>query len=430
MNWMYHNPVALHAGAGSLAQLSAYVANLGKLLLVTSPGMVRRGSAAKLMRALEGENALPEDAFSGSAQHGAFAKDKETAVFYVPLGCNRGHKKARKKEQLDQQDLQGQKNEQENGREWVVATMGPNPDSITLESLIGQLKGQGKRQIEGIIAFGGGSVMDSAKVLAVGLAHDTDLAKWDIRYYFSHHHETAKALPYFCVPTTSGTGAEVTPFGTVWDTKGKKKYSFSAKNLFARAAFLDPTTTLSLPVKETLFGAMDAMSHSLETLWNHNSSLMGQSFARTAIRMVCEAYPKVERNPHDINARLCLQEASMLAGLAISQSRSALAHSMSYPLTSHFGVPHGLACSFTLPAIIDVVTEKKLWRHTEDEAMALQAKTFMSGLNLSNHVKEYCTMDEVLALAGEMFAPGRVENFIVPITSEDDVKDILRKSLS
>ncbi len=101
---------------------------------------------------------------------------------------------------------------------------------------------------------------------------------------------------------------------------------------------------------------------------------------------------------------------------------------MSYPLTSHFGVPHGLACSFTLPAIIDVVTQKGLWRHEDDETLAIKAKDFMLGLNLPKHVAEYCTADEVFALAGEMFAPGRVENFIVPITS-DEVLALLRKSL-
>lgn len=422
MNWSYYNPVAIHAGMGALRQLSPYLASLDNLLLVTSPGMVRRGSAAELINTLEGEGTLAEKALNA-----AFTSEgKEITLVDLPLAQKNAHPKN------ISQGLE------KRGRKWFVATMGPNPDVTTLESLIHELRAKDSGTIEGIIALGGGSVMDSAKVLAVALAHKVDLASWDIRYYFSHHHETALALPYFCIPTTSGTGAEVTPFGTIWDSEAKKKYSFSAKNLFASAAFLDPSTTLSLPPQETLYGALDALSHALETLWNHNSSTMGQSFARKAIAMVCEAYPKVAASfqgttlqdtiPQDTGARLCLQEASMLAGLAISQSRSALAHSMSYPLTSHFDVPHGLACSFTLSAIIDVVTEKGLWQHEDDEALALKAKTFMDGLKLSSHVKEYCTMDQVLALVDEMFAPERVENFIVPISS-NEVENILRKSL-
>lgn len=421
MNWSYYNPVAIHAGVGALKQLPPYLASLGNLLLVTSPGMVRRGSAAELIDTVEGEGALAEKALNTAIT----SKGERIAIVDLSLA----QKNARQKN-ISQ-------NLEKRGRKWFVATMGPNPDVITLESLIRELRGKDSGKIEGIVALGGGSVMDSAKVLAVGLADNTDnadntddagLASWDICYYFSHHNEAALALPYFCVPTTSGTGAEVTPFGTVWDTEAKKKYSFSAQNLFATAAFLDPSTTLSLPPKETLYGALDALSHSLETLWNHNSSTMGQTFARKAITLVCEAYPAVEANPFDIDARQCLQEASMLAGLAISQSRSALAHSMSYPLTSHFGVPHGLACSFTLPAIIEVVTQKGLWRHKEDEMLAMKAKNFMRGLNLPKHVAEYCAADDVFALADEMFAPGRVENFIVPITS-DEVLALLRKSL-
>lgn len=422
MNWSYYNPVALHAGVGALKQLPPYLSSLGNLLLVTSPGMVRRGSAAELIHTVEGEGALAENALCAAYA----SKGEEIALVDLPLA----QKNIRQKNTL--QDLK------KRGRRWTVATIGPNPDIITLESLIQELRNKNSGDFEAIVALGGGSVMDSAKVLAVALAHQSDLSSWDIRYYFSHHHETALALPYYCVPTTSGTGAEVTPFGTIWDSEAKKKYSFSAQNLFATAAFLDPSTTLSLPPRETLYGALDSLSHSLETLWNHNSSIMGQSFARRAIAMVCGAYPKVaaslqdtasrDTTSQDTDARLCLQEASMLAGLAISQSRSALAHSMSYPLTSHFGVPHGLACSFTLPAIIDVVTQKGLWRHEDDETLAIKAKDFMLGLNLPKHVAEYCTADEVFALAGEMFAPGRVENFIVPITS-DEVLALLRKSL-
>lgn len=417
MNWSYYNPVALHAGVGALKQLPPYLSSLGNLLLVTSPGMVRRGSATELIHTVEGECALAENALRAAYA----SKGEEIALVDLSLAQKNICQKN------TPQDLK------KCGRKWAVATIGPNPDVITLESLIHELRSKNSGDIEGIVALGGGSVMDSAKVLAVALAHQSDLSSWDIRYYFSHHHETALALPYYCVPTTSGTGAEVTPFGTIWDSEAKKKYSFSAQNLFATAAFLDPSTTLSLPPQETLYGALDALSHSLETLWNHNSSTIGQSFARRAIAMVCEAYPKVAASfqdtvSQDTDARLCLQEASMLAGLAISQSRSALAHSMSYPLTSHFGVPHGLACSFTLPAIIDVVTEKGLWRHEDDATLAIKAKNFMLGLNLPKHVVSYCTADEVFALAGEMFAPGRVENFIVPITS-DEVLALLRKSL-
>lgn len=417
MDWFYYNPVAIYAGTDAFIPLAQQLGSFQKILLLTSPGMVRRGSALKLIEALS-------KSLSKTLEPTASGSECSSPLQTSFEGGFDGSLKQIGAGSVVIEMLQGKQRKQGKTSEWVVATMGPNPDVLTLQGLVEQLIGKG---IDAIVAFGGGSVMDSAKVLATALASNSK-EPFDIRYFFSHHDEETPFLPYYCVPTTSGTGAEVTPFGTIWDTESLKKYSFSAKNLFATGAFLHPSTTVSLPPKETLYGAMDTMSHALETLWNRNSSTIGLSFARRAITAVCEAYPLVENNPHDRSARLCLQEASTLAGLAISQSRSALAHSMSYPLTSHYGVPHGLACSFTLPAIIDLVTARNLWQGEEDATLALRAAVFIRNLRLQSHVLEYCSEEEVLALAGEMFAPGRVENFIVPITSADVVA-ILQESL-
>lgn len=375
MGWFYHNPVSLYAGRGAVDKLRGHLAGFGKVLLLTSPGMVRRGKALWLKEKVGQEANQPEE---GGLVRSAI--------------------------------------------EWIVETIEPNPDVVLLQTMANRLKNEA---VGAIVALGGGSVMDSAKVLAVLLGS----SEHDIRYYFSHHNEEADALPYFCIPTTAGTGAEMTPFGTVWDREARRKYSFSAKNLYARAAFLEPSTTVSLPAEETLYGAMDAMSHSLETLWNRHASIIGQSLARSAVELICRAYPLVAAQPDDYGARFRLQEASMLAGLAIGQSRSALAHSMSYPLTSHFGVPHGLACSFTLSAIARLVTAKGLWGCVNDENLAMKAAEFMDGLDLASHVKVYCSADKVIALTDEMFAPGRVENFIVPISREDIVR-ILHESVA
>ncbi|MDR0406640.1 MAG: iron-containing alcohol dehydrogenase [Holosporales bacterium] len=307
----------------------------------------------------------------------------------------------------------------------LVQTVMPNPDIDVLDNLICQLR---QEKIEVIIALGGGSVIDSAKALSAALACNEN---WSLSQYLRENesHKLHKALPLYCIPTTAGTGAEVTSFATIWDNAHMKKHSLEDPLLYPKAVFLSPELTLSLPRKETLWSALDALSHSMETLWNKSATIIGQLMAREAIKLLCTFLSHTQINLSDLVAREKLQQASCLAGIAISQSHTAIAHAISYPLTIHLGIPHGLACSFTLSALIELVDGKNLWRCVEDQQLAYTVAEFMNELSLNKDLLEFCEVENIYALASKMCTSKRASNFIIE-SNEINILDILQKSLS
>lgn len=233
----------------------------------------------------------------------------------------------------------------------LVRNIGPNPDFRGLTQSC-RLYAEAARPIEVIVALGGGSVIDAAKVLA---AASGDFAR--VRSYL----ETGKggealgATPIVAIPTTSGTGSEVTSWATVWDTDAKKKYSLSRPSLYPEVALVDPLLTVGLPRGITVSTGLDALSHALESIWNVNANPVSTALAERAAREVLEALPALADNLRDAGLRLRLSRASLFAGLAFSNTKTSLAHSLSYHLTLHHGVPHGIACSFSLPMVLRAV---------------------------------------------------------------------------
>ena len=232
-------------------------------------------------------------------------------------------------------------------------------------------------------------------------------------------------LPLFVVPTTSGTGAEVTPFATVWDQRANKKYSVTGDHVIPDQVLLDPELTLSLPEQETLYTGLDAISHALESLWNVNRSPISSGFAIQALELAQTALPQVLKTPSDLQARRTMQEASVLAGMAISQTRTALAHSISYPLTSHYGVPHGLACSFTLPRLITTY----LSEHSQcpEQALMLRLQKLLEGFHLDGHLAQYASKEQIFEVKDEMYHPDRAGNFICKV-DKAEIDSILYSS--
>ena len=149
------------------------------------------------------------------------------------------------------------------------------------------------------------------------------------------------------VPTTSGTGSEVTGWATVWHRAVGKKYSLHLPETWPEAAFVDPELVLSLPPGPTLAAGLDALSHALESIWNVNANPISDNHAVNAARAVLATLPKLMKNLGDVELRSRMAFAALTAGLAFSNTRTALAHSISYDMTIHHGLPHGIACSFT-----------------------------------------------------------------------------------
>lgn len=294
----------------------------------------------------------------------------------------------------------------------------PNPELDHLDQLTADYR---PRHIGGLIALGGGSVMDAAKVLSVTLPSELE-APLATSLRESKGQEWSKNLPVIAIPTTSGTGAEVTPFATVWDQTEHKKHSVTGSLVYPELALLDPELTLTLPHDETLYTGLDAISHALESLWNKNKTPVSEASAWQALELANEALPIALKEPANLDAREKMQQASLLAGLAISQTRTAIAHSISYPLTSHYGVPHGLACSFTLPALIEEYLSKQ--QNSTHQQRLLEIQGMLKSLNIDARLDNYLNHKELVALAREMLNPERYANTSFECKIEHIIKSI------
>jgi phosphonate metabolism-associated iron-containing alcohol dehydrogenase len=230
----------------------------------------------------------------------------------------------------------------------TIRDVAPNPDY----RLLGEQTERFARlqsQPEVIVALGGGSVIDSAKVFA---AANGDFGKVKLFLEEQKGAEQLSATPIIAVPTTAGTGSEVTCWGTVWDEANGKKYSLARSNLYPTHAVVDPRLMLGKPLLLTISTGLDALSHSLESLWNVNNNPVSANHAVFAARSILNALPRLVKDLGNIELREQVAMATLFAGLAFSNTKTAIAHSLSYPITLRHGVQHGIACSFSLPMVL------------------------------------------------------------------------------
>lgn len=350
--WSFHDPVRIEFGAGRLSELAG-LCDFRRAVLVTTAGFTKRGVSGRIRESM-GERLVG-----------------------------------------------------------VWDAVEANPDVPLVEAATAAIRGF---DADGLIALGGGSAIDTAKVVARRLC------------------EPHPALPVCAIPTTAGTGAEVTPFATVWDFAAGRKLSVAGADLFPRVALLDPELTLSSPASVTASSGLDTVSHALESTWNRNANPASLALAARSLSLSLPALKALAAAPGDLAARTAMMEASALAGIAIAQTRTALAHAISYPLTARLGVDHGVACSFLLVELLR-------YNAADDDGRlrALAAAVGVNGVDELAH--ELAELHAVLgvggtlagsgvsfaglaALTGEMFTPGRADNNL-RTAGVGDVEDLL-----
>lgn len=200
-----------------------------------------------------------------------------------------------------------------------------------------------------VVALGGGSVIDAVKVANCAAGSDADA----LSLLHREQATRARAAPRFvAVPTTAGTGSEVTPFATIWDTDAGRKLSLDTPLNLPDLAILDPRVTVGMPPALTAQTAADALGHAVESLWSRRRSPLSEALSFAALDRIRRALPGVGNEPTDIAARRLMLEGSSLAGMAIGLTRSAAAHAISYGITLRHGVPHGLAVACLLPSLL------------------------------------------------------------------------------
>ena len=315
-----------------------------------------------------------------------------------------------------------------------IKEVSPNP---TQKDLIKSLQKIGGNNVDLIIAFGGGSGMDLAK----GISAFHDIRK-NASYTINEITDSIKSKKYIhneytdiiAVPSTAGTGAEVTQWATIWDENGPAKFSVDQPGLKPKIALIVPDLTLSLPIKMTLSTGLDAMCQAIESYWSKHTTPIVQEIAYRAIELVMQNLRKAVENPDNINIRENLCKASVLGGLAFSQTRTTACHSISYPLTSLHNIPHGLAASITL----DPVGKINRGNFPNDEALFGLFEEYggiMKWIDLTceGFIKMRLSAfgifeEDIQIIVENAFTGGRMDNNPVDL-SEDDVSGILRSIL-
>lgn len=367
--WTYHNPVAVHAGSGSLAQLPALL-NGKRALLITFPEAASLGLETRIATLLGTQLAGIENAVQ------------------------------------------------------------PNPDVSWLAAMYERVWRE-HANVDAIVAFGGGSVIDCAKAMLT----KTPSGRFDelltllqggasLSGSGAVNYIGAKKL--IAIPTTAGTGSEVTPWATIWDAAAGSKYSLHQEWTWPQAAIIDPQLMLSLPHGITLASGLDALSHALESIWNVNRNPVSTSLAATAARNIVETLPLLLQRPTDLVLRERMAIAALQAGLAFSNTKTALAHSLSYDITLHHGVAHGIACSFSLPHVMALA----FGNATDVDALLLQIfdavdeqeaidnlSGFLERLGVSTDPAHYGIADAWDTLVQRALQGPRGRNFIAATTN-------------
>ena len=335
-------------GADSLNEVERFIPVKGRILVITSPSLIRHGLLDKLLEHIDSKRTLLYDSVKS------------------------------------------------------------NPSIVEIDNAISKYS---HLNIRCIIAIGGGSVIDFGKILSVTLPLGLDKPLAKILNQEIKLSEIEK-IRLVSIPSTAGSGAEVTPFSTIWDYENKNKYSINSIDLIPDIIILDPKLTSTQNEQLTVISAMDAISHSLESIWNRYATPKSIDLAFRALEFLIENLPLAIKNPNNLNARLGMQKGALLAGRAISITRTSVAHSISYPLTSYYQVPHGLACGFTLIELLKINMSSLKSTYPNNQDILERALLVIQSLNLADRILHFASAKQILELEPLMYKEGRIDNYM------------------
>lgn len=282
MNWKYRQPVEIHFGVDAVKSLYDHIEKRGytRGVIVTSPSFLKNGVVANIM----------------SSTFGTIVES--------------------------------------------YSDVAPNPDVCQVDACAKIVRDV---KCDFIVALGGGSVIDCAKL--VSLIGNANLSARD--YIEGCRQIDLPNIPLIAIPTTAGTGSEVTSVAVISDHEKGTKTPLASDKMFPVMAIVDPTLTYSMPSRLTACSGVDALCHAIEAYWSRNHQPICDGFAVKAASMVLQNIEAATLN-NDIDARNKMCEASLVAGLAFAIPKTSSAHACSYPLTNILGIPHGEACGLTI----------------------------------------------------------------------------------
>ncbi len=232
----------------------------------------------------------------------------------------------------------------------------PDPDIETVKKGVELMRSFGP---DTIIALGGGSPMDAAKGMWLFYEHpevnfdDLKQKFMDIRKRAFKYPELGKKTKLICIPTTSGTGSEVTPFAVISDKKNNKKYPLTDYSLTPTVAIVDPEFTTNLPPRPTAMTGMDVLTHAMEAYVSVLANDYTDGLCLQAIKLVFEYLPRAVKNgKSDLEAREKMHNAATIAGMAFANAFLGMVHSMAHKVGAEFHTVHGYTCAILLPHVI------------------------------------------------------------------------------
>jgi alcohol dehydrogenase class IV len=199
-----------------------------------------------------------------------------------------------------------------------------------------------------IVGLGGGSVMDVAKLIAALLD-----GRQQISEVFGIGNLRNRSVPLACIPTTSGTGSEVSPIAIVQDSADGLKKGVISPHLVPDAAFVDPLLTVGMPPAVTAATGIDALTHCIEAYANRQAHPVVDTWALEGIRRIARSLPLAHANGADIDARSDVALGSLYGGMCLGPVNTAAVHALAYPLGSDFGVAHGVSNAVLLAQVIE-----------------------------------------------------------------------------
>lgn len=261
---------------------------------------------------------------------------------------------------------------------------------------------------DSVIGIGGGSVLDVTKLVAAFLNSDQQ-----VKDCFGTGFIKAKGLWFACLPTTAGTGSEVSPNAILLDEHDHLKKGIVSPYLIADAAYVDPQLTWTVPAKVTADTGMDALTHCIEAYTNKFAHPAVDIYALQGIRLIAANLERAVKNGQDQEAREALAFGSLYGGLCLGPVNTAAVHALSYPLGGEFHIPHGLSNAILLPSVMKFNMPANVKRHAE-VAVALGCEP---GANDEETARR--GVDFIYRLAAAIGIPDKLTALGIPQTAVD-----------
>lgn len=288
-----------------------------------------------------------------------------------------------------------------------------------------------KEHCDFVVAMGGGSVMDLAKAAATFC-----LTNNCATYYLATERAIpAEHLPLIAIPTTAGTGSEITCVAVLSDHKRGVKSPMNSNGFYPKVAIVDPELTYSVPSHTTVCTGFDVICHAIEAYWSKYHQPICDALAVHAAKLALDNLKIVFYHPDDREARQYMAEASVTAGLAFTMPKTTSAHACSYPLTNLLGIPHGEACALTITWFIRFNARKGCLRiqhlaqilgYQDAETLAAFIDDMRRQMGMRMNLKDLCLNQHQFEQLVEGSKHPNLKNNPIDVT-DNDLKKLYRE---